>query len=73
MCSALLQFWCNVIHCKSAYNNGFHCFGFLCMLEHVCYEPIFSKKLQICKISYVNWLNFVYCLKFMSPKPDPSK
>ena len=25
MCPAFLQFWCNVIHCKSAYENGFHC------------------------------------------------
>ena len=33
----------------------------LCMLEHV-----FFKKLQIWKISYVNWLNFVFCLKFKS-------
>ena len=28
-----------------------------CMLKHVCYEPFFFK-LQIWKISYVNWLNF---------------
>ena len=31
----------------------------LCMLKHVCYEPFSLKKLQIWKISYVNWLNFV--------------
>ena len=37
-----------------------------CMLEHVCYELFSSKKLQIWKIFYVNWLNFVYCLKFTS-------
>ena len=37
------------------------------MLEHVCYE-LFSLKLQIRKISYANWLNFVYCLKFTSLK-----
>ena len=43
-----------------------------CMLEHVCYEP-FLYKLQIWKISYVNWLNFVYCLKFKSLKPNSSK
>ena len=29
------------------------------MLEHVCHEPFSLKKLQIWKISYVNWLNFV--------------
>ena len=40
------------------------------MLEHVCYEPFSFKKLQIWKISYVNLLNFVYCLKFMSLRPD---
>ena len=38
-----------------------------CMLEHVCYEP-FSLKSQIWKISYVKWLNFVYCLKFHASK-----
>ena len=26
MCPAFLQFWCNVIYCKSAYKNGFHCY-----------------------------------------------
>ena len=36
MCPAFLQFWCNVIHCKSAYKNGFHLVP--CMLEHVSYE-----------------------------------
>ena len=41
-----------------------------CMLEHVGYEPFSSKNLQIWKISYViNWLNFVYCLKFTSVNP----
>ena len=44
-----------------------------CMLEHVCYEPFSLKKLQIWKISYVNRLDFVYCLKFTSLKPDSSK
>ena len=34
-----------------------------CMLEHVCYES-FYLKMQIWKISYISWLNFVYCLKF---------
>ena len=43
-----------------------------CMLEHVCYEP-FSLKLQIWKIFYMNWLNFVYCLKFMRLRPHLSK
>ena len=33
----------------------------------------FLGKLQICMISYVNWLDFVYCLKFTSLKPDLSK
>ena len=44
-----------------------------CMLEHVCYESFSLQKWQIWKISYVNWLDFVYCLKFTSLKPDLSK
>ena len=44
-----------------------------CMLEHVCYEHIFFKKLQIWKISCVFRLNFVYCLKFTRLRPDLSK
>ena len=71
MCTAFLQIWCNVIHCQSAYKNGFHCVPR--MLEHVCYEPISLKNLQIWKISYVNWSNFVYCLKFTRLRPDLSK
>ena len=43
-----------------------------CMLEHVCYEPL-QKKLQICNISHVSWLNFVYRMKFTSLRPDLSK
>ena len=42
MCPAFLQFWRNVIHCKSAYKNGFHSLVPF-MVEHVCYEP-FSLK-----------------------------
>ena len=38
-----------------------------CMLEHVCYEPF---SLKTWKISYVNWLNFVHCLKFKRLRPD---
>ena len=44
-----------------------------CMLEHVCLFAIFFKKLHIRKISYVNWLNFEYCLKFTRLRPDLSK
>ena len=44
-----------------------------CMLEHVCYEPFSLKNLQIWKISYVNWLNFVYCLKSTRLRPDLNK
>ena len=44
-----------------------------CMLEHVCYQPFSLKKLQTWKMSYVNWLKFVYCLKFTSLRPDLSK
>ena len=41
-----------------------------CMLEHVCHEPFSLKKTQIWKTSYVNSLNFVYCLKFTRLRPD---
>ena len=41
----------------------------LCMLEHVCYELFSLKKLQL---SYVSWLNFVYCLKCASLRLDSS-
>ena len=41
----------------------------ICMLEHICYEPFSLKKLNIWQISYVNRLNFVYCLKFESLRP----
>ena len=44
-----------------------------CMLEHACYESFSLKKVQIWKISYVNWLNFVYYLKFTFLRPDLSK
>ena len=40
-----------------------------CRLEHVCYEPFSLKKLKIWKKSYVNWLNFAYCLKFTRLRP----
>ena len=43
------------------------------MLEHVCYEPFSLKKMQISKIFYVNWLKFVYCLKFTPLRPDLRK
>ena len=39
MCPEFLLFWCNVVHCKSAYENGFHCYL-------VCYEP-FSLTLPV--------------------------
>ena len=44
-----------------------------CMLEHVCYQPFSLKKMQIWKISYVNWLDFVNYLKFTSLKHDLRK
>ena len=44
-----------------------------CMLQHVCYEPFSIKTLQIWKIFSINWLNFVYCLKFTPLRPDLSK
>ena len=43
-----------------------------CMLDHVCYQPFSFKKLQMWKVSYANWLNFVYCMKFTSRRPDSS-
>ena len=44
-----------------------------CMLEHVCYEPFSLQNCRFWKISYLNWLNFVYCLKFTRLIPDLSK
>ena len=41
----------------------------LCMFV----EPSSLKELQTWKIFYVNWLNFVYCLKFTSLRPNLSK
>ena len=34
-----VQHFCDVIHCKSAYKNGFHFICVPCMLEHFLYEP----------------------------------
>ena len=44
MSLAFLQFWCNIIHCKSAYKNDSTVTCVPCMLEHVRYEPFFLKK-----------------------------
>ena len=33
-----------------------------CMLEYVCYEPFSLKNCRFRR--YVNWLKFMYCLKF---------
>ena len=63
MCPAFLQFF----YCKSSYKYGFTVLCVPCMLEHVCYEPF---SLKTCKFGrYLNWLNFVYCLKFTSLNP----
>ena len=64
MCLAFLQFWCNVrfiVNLPVKTDSTVLCVP--CMLEHVCYESLSLK-------NYVNWLNFVYCLKFTSLKPD---
>ena len=45
MCPAFLQFWCNVIHCKSAKKTDSTVTSVPCMLEHLCYEP-FSLKIN---------------------------
>ena len=57
MCPAFLQFWSNVIHCKSAYKNGFHCYLCPCMLEHVCYKPFSLKTadLDLTNLSLVGY------------------
>ena len=44
-----------------------------CLFEHVCYEPFSFKKLELWRMPYVYWLNFVYCLKLTSLRPDFSK
>ena len=52
-------------------NKGTTDFCVPCMLEHVCYEPFSLKKsMENYKISYVNWLEFMHCLKFMSLRLD---
>ena len=43
VCPGFLQFWCNVIHCKSDYKTDFTVICVPCMLEYVCYES-FSLK-----------------------------
>ena len=56
MSSIFLQFWCNVIHCKSAYKNGSSIICVSRMLEHVCYVPF---SLQNCKFG--KYLIVVFC------------
>ena len=43
MCPAFLQFWSNVIHCKSAFKNGFHCY--LCSFERCIMKHLKNAKL----------------------------
>ena len=42
--SSILQFWCNVIYCKSAYKDGSTVICVPSMLEHVWYEPFSLKE-----------------------------
>ena len=49
---ALLQVWCNVIQCKSAYRTNSTVIYVPCMFDHVRYEP-FSLKNCIFG-SYIN-------------------
>ena len=49
---AFLRFWCNVIHCKSAYEMNSTVVCVPCMLEHV------FRKLQIWKILTPNGMGF---------------
>ena len=52
MCPAFLQFWCNVIHCKSAYKNGHTVICVPCMFEHVCYEPFLLSEIHVSKTRF---------------------
>ena len=69
MCPEFLQFWCNVIHCKAAYKTVIYV---PYMLEHVCYDPFSLKNSRFGRHLMLNWLNFVYCLKFTHLRPDLS-
>ena len=42
-----------------------------CLRKHVCYEPLSLTYLP--NLQFFNRLNFVYCLKFTSVRPDVSK
>ena len=67
VCPAFLQFLCNVIYCKSAYENGYHCY--LCSLyTSACLLwAIFFKKLQIwTKIWNSRLLNRIQANKWKS-------
>ena len=45
-----------------------------CMLEHVCYEPFSFKNCRFGRyLTLINWLNFVYCLKFTRLRSDLNK
>ena len=44
-----------------------------CRLSMFVISHFVFEKLQIWKISYVNWLKFVYCLNFRPLRPDLSK
>ena len=47
MCKAFLQFWCNVINCKSAYETDSTVICVPCMLEHICYVPFSLKNCRL--------------------------
>ena len=66
MCPAFLQFWCNVIHCKSACKNGFHCylcsfyaFKSMFVMSHFLYiiadlEDILCELFEFCVLSEIH-------------------
>ena len=68
MCASLLQFGAMLLIVNLLIKMDSTVICVPCMLEHVCYEPFSFKKLQIRKISYVNWLNFMYLRNKGKPK-----
>ena len=68
-----LQFWCNVIHCKSAYKKT-ELLVFLVYLSMFVMSHFHLKIANLKDISCeLKFINFVYCLKFIRLRPDLSK
>ena len=71
MCPAFCSFGAMLFIVNLLVKTDFIVICVPCMLEHVCYEPFSLKNCRFGR--YVNLLNFVYCLKFMTLRLDSSK